>query len=196
MRVWYRCLCSYEKKMAEEQRKVEAEKKEDIEEITSGQSDDVSENNDKTEDATDKVPVYVPGPTAVDITKEKDGGVTKEILRPGTGEDGPLANDTVYVHYVGSLTDGTKFDSSRDRDELFEFSLGKGIWQFGYFTIYIEVSFYVWTAHLPMWGPYSNIGPVCVPLKSFWTLDIVYVECRSLYSMTSDEFFSILLTLL
>jgi len=118
----------FEKKMAEEQVKVEAENKEDIDEITSDQSEAANEKNDNTEDAEDKVPVYVPGPTAFDITPDKDGGVTKEILRPGTGEDGPLASDTVYVHYVGSLVDGTKFDSSRDRDELFEFSLGKGSW--------------------------------------------------------------------
>eukprot|EP00955_Chlamydomonas_euryale_P014198 152754-Chlamydomonas_euryale.AAC.15 len=32
----------------------------------------------------------------------------------------------MVVHYVGTLTDGTKFDSSRDRGDLFSFKLGEG----------------------------------------------------------------------
>src|SRR5262249_43086837 len=34
--------------------------------------------------------------------------------------------DTVEVHYTGWLKNGTKFDSSKDRDEAFSFKLGAG----------------------------------------------------------------------
>ncbi|XP_069759761.1 LOW QUALITY PROTEIN: peptidyl-prolyl cis-trans isomerase FKBP4-like [Narcine bancroftii] len=61
-----------------------------------------------------------------DITPKKDGGVLKLVKKEGTGDETPMTGDKVSVHYTGVLLDGSKFDSSRDRDDYFTFDLGKG----------------------------------------------------------------------
>jgi peptidylprolyl isomerase len=43
----------------------------------------------------------------------------------GTGKQ-PQAGQTAVVHYTGWLTDGKKFDSSKDRGQPFSFPLGRG----------------------------------------------------------------------
>jgi FKBP-type peptidyl-prolyl cis-trans isomerase FkpA len=48
-----------------------------------------------------------------------------ERLTTGGGPN-PKAGQVVVVHYTGRLINGTKFDSSVDRDEPFEFVLGQG----------------------------------------------------------------------
>jgi len=62
--------------------------------------------------------------TEIDLSG--DGKVTKLILQEGVGEETPEDGCRVSLHYTGKLTDGKQFDSSVERNEPFEFDLGKG----------------------------------------------------------------------
>jgi len=53
-------------------------------------------------------------------------GVTKTIQQEGDNCTYPKSGQNVRVHYTGTLKDGTKFDSSRDRGKPFEFKIGQG----------------------------------------------------------------------
>ena len=52
-------------------------------------------------------------------------GLVIEELNLGTGAEATAGN-TVVVHYTGWLTNGEKFDSSKDRNDPFSFRLGRG----------------------------------------------------------------------
>lgn len=52
-------------------------------------------------------------------------GLKYDVIAPGTGTEATTGK-VVSVHYTGWLEDGTKFDSSRDRGQPFDFVLGRG----------------------------------------------------------------------
>jgi FKBP-type peptidyl-prolyl cis-trans isomerase len=59
-------------------------------------------------------------------TVTTDSGLKYEDLTEGSGAEAK-AGQTVTVHYTGWLTDGQKFDSSKDRNDPFAFVLGGGM---------------------------------------------------------------------
>lgn len=62
-----------------------------------------------------------------------DSGLVYYSMKEGDGAS-PTQEDEVEVHYHGTLTDGTVFDSSVDRGSTIKFKLGQVIkgWQEGY----------------------------------------------------------------
>ncbi|KAK4732905.1 hypothetical protein R3W88_025893 [Solanum pinnatisectum] len=72
----------------------------------------------------------VPEPDPImKVDEEKEigkTGIKKKLLKEGEGWEHPSKGDEVEVHYVGTLLDGTQFDSSRNRGTPFKFKLGEG----------------------------------------------------------------------
>jgi peptidylprolyl isomerase len=61
---------------------------------------------------------------ASDYVTTPSGLKYKDVVE-GTGAS-PTMGKNVTVHYTGTLTDGSKFDSSRDRNQPFSFPIGEG----------------------------------------------------------------------
>jgi FKBP-type peptidyl-prolyl cis-trans isomerase len=78
----------------------------------------LNKNMDKTNTPPPAAGVSQVAPAAVTELKIED-------LVVGTGTEA-VAGEKLSMHYIGTLLDGAKFDSSRDRGTPFEFTLGVG----------------------------------------------------------------------
>lgn len=65
----------------------------------------------------------IPDSHAEEAWNTTASGLKYQVVKQGEGAS-PERGDRVTVHYTGTLTNGTKFDSSRDRGQPFTFTLG------------------------------------------------------------------------
>ncbi|CAF1359469.1 unnamed protein product [Rotaria sordida] len=74
-----------------------------------------------------------------DISPNRDGCLLKEIVRQGVDNEKPMFDDTVYIHYIGTLLDGTVFENTRERNEKVSFNFDRGevikAWDIGVATM-------------------------------------------------------------
>lgn len=112
--------------------------------------------------------------------KTLPSGTTAEDLTVGTGAEA-TAGCTAVVHYTGTLTDGTKFDSSRDRNQPFPVeNLGKaGVivgWNEGVVGMKVGGKRKLTIPASAAYGPMGH--PPVIPPNATLLFDIELVEVR------------------
>jgi len=98
-----------------------------------------------------------------DGVKKLDGGIQYTVLTAGAG-DKPGKTDTIKVHYVGTLLNGTEFDSSRRRGDPAQFRLNQVIpgWQAALAQMPVGSRWVVWIPAgqaYGLQGSGAKIGP-------------------------------------
>jgi FKBP-type peptidyl-prolyl cis-trans isomerase FkpA len=105
-------------------------------------------------------------------------GLQYEVLEAGNGPR-PSANDTVRVHYKGTLLDGETFDSSYDRGEPVQFALAQVVpgWQEGLQLMPVGSKYRLWVPAALGYGemgtPGGPIGPNATLVFEVELLEIV-----------------------
>lgn len=91
-----------------------------------------------------------------DSIKELSDGIYYKVITMGQGEK-PGATDVVTVHYRGTLTDGTQFDSSYDRGQTVDFPLNMVIKGWGIALQQMPVGS-KWVIYIPSKLAYGTQG--------------------------------------
>jgi FKBP-type peptidyl-prolyl cis-trans isomerase len=104
-------------------------------------------------------------------------GLQYEVLAEGAGNS-PKATDTVKVHYTGTLIDGTKFDSSYDRNEPVEFPVG-GVIKGWTEALQLMKPGAKWKLTIPSDLAYGPQGRPSIPANSVLLFDVELLEVKA-----------------
>ena len=119
--------------------------------------------------------IEIPGPGGTfELPSRRDG-----VPARGTGQQ-PARGNAVSLHYTGTLTDGTQFDSSRTGGRPFTFRLGTGQVIAGWDLIVAQMRVGDrWVATIPHQLAYGDGGyPGVIPPRAALVFDMELVEIR------------------
>ena len=110
--------------------------------------------------------------------KTTDSGLQYEVVKEGSGA-APTDNDMVKVHYTGTLINGEKFDSSRDRNEPAEFPVRQVIpgWTEALKLMKVGSQMKLAIPAKLAYGPQSRPG---IPANSTLLFDVELLEVKAM----------------
>ncbi len=109
----------------------------------------------------------------------KENGLQYFVRKEGKGKT-PVAGDTIVAHYTGYLTDGTKFDSSVDRNQPFETQIGVGRVIAGWDESFLQMKEgEKRVLILPYYLAYGERGyPPVIPAKATLIFDVELISVK------------------
>ena len=128
----------------------------------------------------DPVPAKPGGIPADTEVKTTASGLQYSVLVPGKEGPHPKRGEKVKVHYTGWLTDGTKFDSSRDRGAPAEFTVGQLVEGWNE-ALCMMTAGARWKLTIPAKLGYGERGsPPVIPANATLVFDVELIEFQSL----------------
>merc|ERR1719198_2046646 len=110
-----------------------------------------------------------------------DDGFGLTVEKAGDGVNFPKAGDKLTMHYIGRLKDGTVFDSSRDREEPFTFTISKHQvitgWDQGIITMSLGERAVM---HVPSYKGYGSRGAGPIPPNADLDFDVELLAINDL----------------
>jgi peptidylprolyl isomerase len=130
--------------------------------------------------AQDPAPAKPGGIPADTEVKTTASGLQYSVLVAGKDGPHPKRGEKVKVHYTGWLTDGTKFDSSRDRGSPAEFTVGQLVEGWNE-ALCMMTAGARWKLTIPAKLGYGEKGsPPVIPANATLVFDLELIEFQSL----------------